>query len=307
MTIPAALSDFDIANAGVTVWLFRKSGGVAGTAPTYTGRWITTEQKLDEALKTSISEARARIEEVHEYGLLTQNNEGSALLIDTAETHAGLIVTQSANPLPQKKVKSQKDVVNTDFFVVRLNDGDNVVHAVRKTDASWTTKRRKAYLDIGFRDNALDLEELPSFSLSKYVDFFVAGDRIIIPHKAHFESVLSYRQAHADDFVELQAEEDFIEIFSDLAALSAFVGNNKIHLRRMSSIRQKGHYKDEAFMMKLRELHAANGLALQFDDNGLIICTPENCRDVITALLDHRLASAFSENIYDVPDATKVN
>lgn len=163
MAIPKAFNDFDIANAGLTVWLFRKSGGGAGTAPTYTGRWITTEEKLDEALKTSISEARAKIEEVHEYGLLTQNNEGSALLIDTVETHAGLIVAGSANPLPQKKVKSQRDVINTDFFVVRLNDGDNVLHAVKKTDASWTTKRRKSYLDIGFRDNALELDDAPNF------------------------------------------------------------------------------------------------------------------------------------------------
>lgn len=305
MVVPAALNDFDIQNAGLTVWLFKKSGGGAGAAPTYTGRW-TTEDDLNVALKASIEEARGRIEEVQEYGLLTQNNEGSALLIDTAETHAGLIVGQSANPLPQKKVKNEKEVINTDFFVVRLTDGDNVLHAVRRTDGSWKTKQRKGLIDIGFRDNALELDKAPSFSLSKYVDFFIAADRIIIPHKANFEAVLSYRQAHANDFVDLQAENDFIQIFADLAPLATFVGSNKIHLRRMCSIRQKGHYKDQTFMVKLRQHHAAHGLTLQFDAEGLIVCTPDNCRDVITALLDHRLASAFSENVYDVPDATRV-
>lgn len=306
MAIPAALSDFDIQNAGLTVWLFKKSGGGAGAAPTYTGRWITTEDDLNIALRASIGEARGRIEEVQEYGLLAQNNEGSALLIDTAETHAGSIVAQSANPLPQKKVKNEKEVVNTDFFVVRLTDGDNVLHAVRRTDGSWKTKQRKGIIDIGFRDNALELDKAPSFSLSKYVDFFVAGDRIIIPHKANFEAVLSYRQAHANEFGELQAENEFTQIFSDLAPLIAFVGSNKIHLRRMCSIRQKGHYKDQNFMARLRHKSAEHGLILEFDASGLIVCTPDNCRDVITALLDHRLASAFSENVYDVPDATKV-
>lgn len=306
MAIPAALKDFDIPNAALTVWLFKKSAGAAGAAPTYTGRWITTEDDLNVALKASIGEARDRIEEVQEYGLLAQNNEGSALLIDTAETHADLIVAQSANPLPHKKVKNEKEVINTDFFVVRLNDGDNVLHAVRRTDGSWKTKQRKGLLDIGFRDNALELDKTPSFSLSKNVDFFVAGNRIIIPHKTNFEAVLSYRQAHANEFVELQAENEFTQIFSDVAALTAFVGSNKIHLRRMCSIRQKGHYKDAAFIAKLMLHHAAHGLSLEFDANGLIVCTPANCRDVITALLDHRLASAFSENVYDVPDATKV-
>jgi hypothetical protein len=306
MTIPAVLNNFDIQNAGLTVWLFKKSGGGAGAAPTYTGRWITTEDDLNFALKASIGEARSRIEEVQEYGLLAQNNEGSALLIDTAETHAGLIVTQSANALPQKKVKKEKEVINTDFFVVRLTHGDDVLHVVRRTDSSWKTKKRKGVIDIGFRDNALELDNTPSFSLSKYVDFFIAGDRIIIPHKANFEAVLSYREAHANEFVTLQAEVEFAQIFSDLAPLTAFVGSNKIHLRRMCSIRQKGHYKDQAFMANLRQHHAAHGLTLQFDGSGLIVCTPNNCRDVMTALLDHRLASAFSQNVYDVPDATQV-
>ena len=61
MAIPAALSHFDIANAGLTVWLFKKSGGAGGAAPTYTGRWITTEDDLNIALKASIGEARGRI------------------------------------------------------------------------------------------------------------------------------------------------------------------------------------------------------------------------------------------------------
>lgn len=306
MAIPVALSDFDIQNAGLTVWLFKKSGGAAGAAPTYTGHWITTEPDLNDALKASLIEARGRIAEVQEYGLLAQNNEASALLIDTVETHAGLIVAQSANAVVQKKVKNEKQVINTDFFVVRLTDGDKVLLAVRRTDSSWRSKQRKGIIDIGFRDNALELDQTPSFSLSKYVDFFIADDKIIIPHKGNFESVLSYRQAHAEDFTELQAENEFIQIFTDFAPLTAYVGDNKIHLRRMCSIRQKGHYKDQNFMSKLRQHHAAHRLNLNFDAAGLLVCTEDNCGDIITALLDHRLASAFSTNVYDVPDATKV-
>lgn len=108
MAIPVSLSSFDIQNAGLTVWLFKKSGATAGAAPTYTGRWITTQPDLNAALKTSLIEARARITEVQEYGLLAQNNGASALLIDTVETHAGLIVAQSANSVVQKKFKNEK-------------------------------------------------------------------------------------------------------------------------------------------------------------------------------------------------------
>ncbi|WP_271299139.1 Kiwa anti-phage protein KwaB-like domain-containing protein [Sphingomonas sp. CV7422] len=306
MAIPAALSGFDIENASLTIWLFKKSGGTAGAAPTYTGRWITTQPDLDAALKASLIEARARINEIHEYGLLAQNNEASALLIDTVETNAGLIVAQSSNPTVQKKVKSEKEVANTNFFVIRLVDSDRVLIAVRKTDSSWRSKQRRSFIDIGFRDNALELDREPSFSLSRHVDFFIANDKIIIPNKANFESVLSYRQAHADEFAQLQAEKEFARIFSDFGPLTAYVGDNKIHLRRMCSIRQKGHYKDQNFMTKLKRRYAAHGLNLEFDAKDRIVCTEGSCGDIITALLDHRLSSAFSTNIYDVPDATKI-
>lgn len=307
MAIPAALSNFDIQNAGLTVWLFKKSGGAGGAAPVYTGHWITTDDDLNAALKGSIMEARAGIAEVHEYGLLAQNNEASALLIDSIETHAGLIVEKTANALPQRKVSSEAQIINTSFFVVRLTSGDDVLHAVRRTDNSWKTKKRRALIDMAYRENALALDQSPSFSLTKKVDFFIANDKIVIPNKANFESVLNYRQAHADEFATLQGEAEFSQAFSALGPLADFVGSNKIQLRRMCSIRQKGHYKSANFMTKLRMHHAAHGLTLTFDANGLIIPTAETCSDIITALLDHRLASAFSENVYDVPDATKVN
>lgn len=307
MAIPAALNNFDIQNAGLTVWLFKKSGGSGGATPVYTGHWITTDDDLNAALKASIIEARARIAEVHEYGLLAQNNEASALLIDSVETHAGLLVEKTANALPQRKVKSESQIANTNFFVARLTSGGDVLHAVRRTDTSWKTKKRKALIDMVYRENALALDHSPSFSLTRNVDFFIANDKVIIPHKANFESVLNYRQAHADEFETLQGEVEFSQAFAALGPLADFVGTNKIQLRRMCSIRQKGHYKNAAFMSKLRIHHAAHGLTLTFDANGLIIPTAETCGDIITALLDHRLASAFSENVYDVPDATRVN
>lgn len=306
MAVPPAFANFDIDGAGVAVWLFKKSGGAAGAPPTYTGRWVDTDANVEAALRAAISEARAQIEEIVEYGLLAQNNEGSALGIDAIETHADLIVQRAANPLPQFKVRSLKDIQNSDFYVVKLTSNGEVLHAVRKTDGSWKTRRRSNYINVLFKDDALELEESPEFSLSKYVDFFILNDRIYIKEKANFESVLNYKQAHADDFVQLQAEPGFAGLFTDLAPLVAFVGSNKIQLRRVCAIRQKGHYQNAQFVDRLRQHHAQYQLNIIYDGNGLIEPTPETCSDIITALLDHRLLSAFSDNIYDVPDTTQV-
>lgn len=306
MAIPQNFAEFDIVNAGLTVWLFKKSGGTGGTAPIFTGRWIAITPELETALKNSIDDARNAIEEVNPYGLLAQNNEGSVLSIATLETHADLIVAAVAEALPQRKVRNIRDVQNTSFYVLRLTSGTHVLHAVRATEGSWRSSRRSKFIDVLFRDEGLELDDAPQFSLSKYIDFFVLDDQVLIKDKSKFESIVSYREAHADEFVALRAEQEFSSLFTDLAPLVAFVGTNKIQLRRVCAIRQKGHYRDQAFTDRLRKHYAKYQLNLEFDANGLIRPTAETCADIITALLDHRLSSAFSKNVYNVPDATQL-
>lgn len=306
MPIPPALANFDVANATVSVWLFKRSGGSAGSPPVYTGKWVATDDALDAALKEAMIAERARPTEIIEYGLLAQNNEGSALRIDKLETHAGLIIDATADEVPARKVKNLKHVQNTRFYVIKLVAGDEAIYAVRQTDPSWQSRKAKNAISVYFSDEQLGLDDDPGFTISKYVDFFIAGDDVIISHKGHFESVLSYRAAHTQDFVDLQAEQAFAALFTDMAPLVAYIGTNKIQLRRACAIRQKGHYLNADFMAKLREHHGRCGLVLQFNDAGLLEPTPETCADIIRALLDHRLLSVFSENIYDVPDATAV-
>lgn len=306
MPIPAAFTQFDVEASEVRVWLFRKSGGANGAAPTFTGRWIAINPQLDAALKQAIEEERGRIEEVADYSLLAQNNEASALSIGTVETHADLILERTANPVPGRMASSLRDIQNTHFYVVKLTTGDQSLLAVRKTDSSWRSVKRRGRIDVVFRNEALALDQEPAFSLSRYIDFFIVGDVVLISNKQNFESVLNYREAHAADFVQLQAEPEFSALFADLNPLIAFVGTNKIQLRRVSAIRQKGHYRNADFLDRLRANFDQAHLDLQFGPDGRLVVTPENCSHVITAFLDHRLMSLFSENFYDVPDATQV-
>ena len=140
----------------------------------------------------------------------------------------------------------------------------------------------------------------------KSFDFIIFGDTILVRNKGAFESVLRYKSTQREDFVELQAEAEFLAAFVDVAPLVAYVGDNKIQLRRACAIRDKGHYRDPEFMQRLRQNQAEYGLVIQFDDGGRIIVTPETCAQIMKALLDHRLKSGFSALVYDVQDTTPV-
>ena len=191
--------------------------------------------------------------------------------------------------------------------MAKLVHGDSVLHAVRKADSGWKTKRALSTRSVFFHDQTLGIDDRPHFEISKSIDFFIIGDDILCLHKSYMESILRYKETHKEDFQALQQDPDFASVFADVSPLVAFVGENKIQLRRVSAIRQKGHFRDDVFMARLRERHAQYGFTLQFDAEGRIVASPETCSQIITALLDHRLASGFSENIYDVPSATRIN
>ena len=301
------LMDFDVPNAELSLWIFRKPYSPADAAPKFKGRWVETTDELDQALKDTVVANRETITELIEFGLLAQNNEASALTISYDETHAHLMLAEQAGEEDDRRARQIEDIQNTVFYAIKMVSNDKILYAVRKADSSWKTKKSAFTIQAFFSpDEELDLSNNRGFDIHKSVDFFIFEETIFVKHKANFESILNYKEAHKNDYNELAAEPEFVDVFDDLNVMTQFVGENKIHLRRLSAIRQKGHYKDNGFMERLKSKYAEYGLNILFDDNGKITPTPETCRDIIAALLDHRLASGFSENIYDVPDATVV-
>jgi hypothetical protein len=300
------LKAFDIDAATVSLWVFKGPRGPSNTPPKYTGYWVETTDGLDAALKDTVAAERNRIEETIAYELLAQNNEAGALLIAKKETNAGLLTDLAAAEIEAKRVQDAERLQNTTFYLIKLIRNDAILYAVRRTTSGWKTKHAISARSLFFAENMLDLDNRPRFDLEKSIDFFVIGEELLILHKEHFESTLRYKQTHANDFAELQAEPDFAAVFVDLAPLIQHVGVNKIRLRRMSAVRQKAHYRDAEFMSRLRQHYAEYGFALQFGEDGKIIATDETSSQIITALLDHRLASGFSKCVYDVSSTVTI-
>lgn len=296
------LQAFDVAGSTVGVWTFKKSFPT-GQPPVFSGRWIDVDNRLSVALRQALSSVRDGITETHPFGLLAQVNESSALILEADETHAPAIVVQTRDPTPNRKVKKLKEINNSIFYVVKFVADGQVLHAVRKTDNTWRSQKG---LNVLYTDEGLTLDTTPRFSMSPYFDFLIHNGTVFVLEKGRFESVLSYKEAHATEFADLQAEPEFANVFADVGPLVTFVGSNKIHLRRACAIRERGNFRDADFMARLREEHAELGFVFTFDDEGRFVCTEANCLDIIKALLDHRLDSRLSRRIYDVENTEVV-
>jgi hypothetical protein len=297
----ATLNDlhaFDIAGADASVWVFKTS--TATGVPKFTGHWIGISDELNLELKEAVAANRAAIVETLEYDLLALNEEGSALTLPTDETYAPLIVAAVANETPARKVKALRHLANSKFYAIKLVSPEGTLLAIRKTDNTWSSKKTAGLIKMVYSDDELDVDNDPTFTVQPFFDFYILDDRIFILSKPRFESVLLYKAGHTGAFQTLIGEPEFTAIFSDVAPINDFVGANKIRLRRAIAIQQKGHYRDQNFMANLRQHHVAMGLNIQFDAQGRIVATPETCRDIFQALLNFRLDSRLSGELFDV-------
>ena len=302
----ALLKKFSIESARAVIWVFKKSTA-PGEPPTpvFTGRWIPSDAALGDALKAAFNAARNRIEEVFDYSILEQNNEASVLRLESLETHADSIIDSISDELDVKKAKKTKELQNAFFYVVKIINDNGAVYCFRKCDGSWSAKKSGGFLFATYKDEMLSLEVEPKFNISKNFDFFVIEGTIFAENKSAFESILSYKQGHVDDFSSLRDEPEFSAIFSGFEPITEYVGNNAMQLRRMSAIKQKGHYKNPDFLVSLKMNYVAYGLRLEYDNNGKIVPTVETCPDIFQALLDHRLKS-HHQTLYDVQSAIAI-
>ncbi|MGF6192091.1 Kiwa anti-phage protein KwaB-like domain-containing protein [Hafnia paralvei] len=299
-----SLQDFDLQTAELSIWVFKKK--VLNGLASFKGKWIPVDPELKAELLGFIRIERASYTETMEYSLLAQNNENSLMLIGSGETSAVDVTSVSANQIPAKKVKEIKELSNCDFYSVKLVAGDTVLHCVKKTDASWATKKQAGLKSVVFKNNKLKIDNSPRFNIAKDFDFFILENSVYIKNKKVFESVLSYKTAHIANFNVLVDEPEFSQLLTDAEPLKRYVGNNAMQLRRASAIKEKGYYKLPAFMDSLRANALRFRLNLQFDAQGKIIASDECCADIFQALLDHRLQSHFAAHIYDVPNASMV-
>lgn len=311
MTFEDTLADFKgvgIDAAEISLWVFKKRADISGNAGEikYSAYWV----KIADAVKIELRKVIKRFQddyvEVEGYTLLAQNNENSFLGVEVDETNFDKLKILVERPPEEHQATNEKQLNNAVGYVVRASTPGSVLYGVKKTAANWKTKRTKSLMNLIFREQELDIEDNPAFSLDRSFDFFVFSDHVLVPNKAAFESLLSYKASYKTAFIQLQVEPIFSGLFTDMQPLISYVGSNSIHLRRMATIQNKGLYQDVNFLARLRQVNQQKGWSIQFHPDGRIHPTEETIKVIMQVLLDHRLYSELSLNTYDVPSTTPI-
>ncbi|EGH05003.1 hypothetical protein PSYAE_24193, partial [Pseudomonas amygdali pv. aesculi str. 0893_23] len=163
------------------------------------------------------------------------------------------------------------------------------------------------FINMVFSNGELSAAEDNGFTIEKNFDFYCSVDTLLITAKRAFESLMQYKEAYTQAFTELQANPDFSNLFADITPLVEYIGTNSTQLRRMATIEQKSLYSNPGFMNSLKQVNALRNWGLNFDQtNDKIIVCSATAPTILQVLLDHRLMSEVTSNIYDVPDAIQI-
>ncbi|CAN7246625.1 DUF4868 domain-containing protein [Caballeronia sp. LjRoot34] len=299
----ASMKNFNVADASLTLWTFKKSAGKGGRFKAFAA--VTTDE-LTAELKRIVTDTLARYQEVEDYQLLAQPNEVGCLYLEGDETTFPQLQDQIDLPPEEHLITNVKQLENSAGYVVRLQTHNDVLYGVRRLASDWRVKKRASVVNLVLNGNQLDLAGDESFQIAKTFDFFATKTDLLIINKSSFESLLEYKQTYAVSFTELQQSDEFKAVFSDVALLVQHVGTNAMHLRRMAVVQERAHYANQDYMQRLRATSAARNWQIRFDDRGRIIPTEDTIRTVIQVLLNHRLHSELSETDFDVPSANPV-
>jgi len=298
-----SLRAFDYAQAEVYLWVFKHSA----TRTKFSTHYVRTDETLDEILRGVVADEMGRVTEFAPYTYLAENNENSCLTMAADESDFPSLKALVDRHEPDHAVQSVKDMMGAEGYVVKFSNGAKTVYAVKRSTSSWKTKYPKKYINMIFQNGELSAAQDTTFSIERNFDFYLIDGTLFIAGKRAFESAMAHREGYAQAFSDLQQDASFSGMFTNMQPLIDYVGTNSIQLRRMAVVEQKALYAQPNFLASLQTVSTARGWGLNFapGSNRIIPCV-QTARTILQVLLDHRLLSEVTQNIYDVPDAIQV-
>jgi len=298
------LKDFDLAAANVFLWVFKRTS----TSAKYSASYIRTDEVLEEALREFARAERKRITEWIPYGHLSQPTENGCLSIALSETDFEVLRDLVDRPEIDHAVTELKKLKGAVGYLVKFVSDEKTLYALRRSPTTWKpVYKKKGVINTIFRDGELSAVEGVDFTIEPGFDLFAMDEALLVGNKRGFESMMQYRAGYVQAFGELQEVPEFVALFTDMAPLLEYVGQNGTHLRRMAVIQQKNFFSNPSYLGALKAVCDKYQWGIGFDANGRIVPTAETAAVIMKLLLDQRLVSEITQIMYDVPDGVRVN
>ena len=275
----------------------------------YDIKYVPMEERLEKRLRNIIISQISRSNTVEDYTYDCPEPEADQVRgIDYEETDFYQIseILKELNP-EEDIIQNVAELVKAKAYIIVLrNSGGIQVVGFKTLPENWKMKNSRGLIPLLFTENSFkDLEEDNVFSISSFIDLFYYDETLFILSKKEFEKGLNYREGMLDNATKLYQEVQFLNLFANLSILTNKVGNNQRYLRKIATIRNLGHYRNQVFLQRLQQLSVAKGWNISFE-HGQIVFTEENLDNILTLLQNKRLHSELTDEDFDVESAKAI-
>lgn len=298
------LKKLDLAQRQASLWLVKRH--LRAHIAVYKIVRVEIDTKLKQRLNSIVKKQIQDNNRITEYTFEPQENDDGLFAHTAADTDFIKMREAIEGGTDVETATKVEDLVDIWGYVIKIHSVPDPVYAFKKVSESWTAKKVLEVANVLFRDHMLvDLSDKQVFKIDKKVDFLCFRDLLFILDKKEFEHGLNFRvgmirnrDAILDEFKELG-------LFSDVAPILATVGDNLPLLKKLSTIKRNGFYKDANFIQRLKEQIQAEGGDLQIANNKFVV-NEKNVTVILVLLNDDRLRSPITEAIYNVTGKRKV-
>lgn len=294
----AEIKSFDFSKWSVTFWLVKRK--IVQKEASYAVLRVNIDAKLQQRFRGYLK-VQLQDKEFHVSAYDFNNADGGDVLftIATETTDFVKVAAMINDDFNNPHAKNYEELLNSWAYIVLFEKDGKRLFTWRKINADTQPKKVKSKNATFFQDHKLvDLEDKEVFLIDPQYDFFVYEGITFIANKRQFESAMNFREGMKANGAEVLADFENLNIFDNVEIIKEFVGSNLHHLRKLSSIRKSGYYKQPDYMQKLIEVNNTEKWELQIVKNKIIV-EKETVELLLKLLNNDRLRSPINHELFD--------
>jgi len=292
------IKSFDFSKWSVTFWLVKRK--VIQKEVNYGVLRVNIDAKLQRRFRGYLKVQLLNKEfHVSAYDFNNADGEDALFTIATDITDFVKVAAAIDDDFNNPHAKNYEELLNSWAHIVLFEKDGKRLFAWRKINADTQPKKVKSKNATFFQDHKLvDLEDKEIFLIDPRYDFFVYDGTAFIANKRQFESSMNFREGMKTNGAEVLADFEKLNIFDNVEIIKEFVGSNLHHLRKLSSIRKSGYYKQPDYMQKLIKVNNSEKWELQIVKDKIVV-EKETVELLLKLLNNDRLRSPINNELFD--------
>lgn len=279
-------------------WLVKRK--VVRREASYTVLRVDIDSRLQKRFMGYLKEQlQNRDFHVEPYDYNNADGDDALFTIEADATDFAKVEAAIEGGFNNRHVTRFEDLLKSWAYVIRFEKDERTLYAWRTISADTQPKKASSRDAVFFvKHKLVDLDEREVFLIYPRYDFFVYDGTTFIANKRQFESSMNFREGMKANSEEVLSAFETLSIFDGVGVIRDFVGTNLHHLRKLSSIRKAGYYKQSGYMDKLITISEAEGWALKIVD-GKIVVEKETVELLLKLLNNDRLRSPINDEWFD--------